>query len=474
MPRLETRIKVLERSGNVSRLLTVKMFPPPEDKLQTTQEEYRYEFTGPPRQRDDQVIQLMIKVIQFLNKRHMLFAAANVWPHALDTSPPLWPGRAKGANKLYAFTQAFEEFPLAAEVTILRGALELTPGKVFVRRKGQGQDGHQQPWTPLIHWLLQLPDPDRLTTGVTRRGVPRMLHCQQVWWQKTGMCFPLLRLPAELRALVYRHALGENIYPHTRYDQSLGTEKLTLGSIYYNVPIEQGRQPAIAARSDPPNYEILALSKSIRKEALKAVWVGTWKHFVRPSYFADALGANVIPLTYAWLTRLHLNFSSEDYFSFFGVSIDPNVSLSPANSKGQLLSNISELRHLELSFRKPYDIHRNRNPWSTFRDHNRHHTWFQVDQKYRSMPSIPCQKVMVDWILTFAFPFIRNIPNVYLVGAVKRVTKQKWDYILAREYAGRKFDDCSHGFEHARELAALLGRQPYESVNNYGPNPYAC
>jgi len=57
----------------------------------------------------------MIKVIQFPNKRHMVFAADNVWPHALDADPPLRPAHAKGAKgakgtkKLYAFTQSFEE-----------------------------------------------------------------------------------------------------------------------------------------------------------------------------------------------------------------------------------------------------------------------------------------------------------------------------------------------------------------------------
>jgi hypothetical protein len=39
------------------------MFPPPEDKLRTTQAEYRYEFRGAPRQKNDEVIQMMIKVI---------------------------------------------------------------------------------------------------------------------------------------------------------------------------------------------------------------------------------------------------------------------------------------------------------------------------------------------------------------------------------------------------------------------------
>jgi hypothetical protein len=122
----------------------------------------------------------------------------------LDTDPPLWPGPAKGATgrrKLYAFTQAFEEFPLAAEILIPRGTKELKVDKILVRNKRQTQ-----------------------RVGI-RHSVPRILHCQQIWWSITGKKFPLLSLPAHLRALIFKHALGTNIHPDIRYNQTLGSKK---------------------------------------------------------------------------------------------------------------------------------------------------------------------------------------------------------------------------------------------------------
>lgn len=122
MPRQKTRIKDLYTGGDRSRVYTVRMFPPPEDKLDTIEREYRYEFLDPPRQMDDQVIKFISKTIRQLRKKRMLFAAANIWPRNLDSTLLLWLNPVGGATKLCAFTQALQKFPLTAEIRIARGA----------------------------------------------------------------------------------------------------------------------------------------------------------------------------------------------------------------------------------------------------------------------------------------------------------------------------------------------------------------
>ena len=458
MPHLSTRIKDLQRNGDVSRAFTVQMLPPPKDKLDTSHKEYRYELKAPPRQMDDEVVKIIIKAIQYLNKKRMMFAAANFWPHNMDETRPLWPGRAKSARKLYAFTQTFVEFPLAAEVTLLRGTIELTPDKILVRNKRPGKDEDKQPWTPLIHWLLKLPIPHNLLTqGFNKRGVPRILHCQQIWWSKNGQCFPFLRLPAELRALVYKHALGEIIHPETHYNMALGVRQLSLGP-------RQDRASAyhhgsrFASAQGELNYNILALNKATRADALKAGWEGTWKHFKAPGDLLDVLDPTIVSSAYVWLSRVHLSWTLTEYLSFFGVSIHPAISIDASRSKGHVLQGISGLRYLEMSFRSPYGAASSDNPWSYFYTHNRQNAWFYNNTNYRNMAMAPCQKIIVDWIMTFAFPYIKTIPNVRLAGAVKRTTKEKWYYILEREYRERKYDFRTHGYHHPQELASILGR----------------
>jgi hypothetical protein len=38
---------------------------------------------------------------------------------------------------------------------------------------------------------------------------------------------------------------------------------------------------------------------------------------------------------------------------------------------------------------------------------------------------------MVDWVMTFAWPFIMHLRKVIINGAVKKDSKTKWDQILA-------------------------------------------
>jgi hypothetical protein len=324
---------------------------------------------------------------------------------------------------------------MATEISIVRGTIELTTDKILVRKKWRGRGADKEPWTPIKKWLLELPLPSQLTEGTTRDGVPRALRSQQVWWSKNGKRFRFMKLPYELRATILQHALGENIYLNTNYN-SLGLREITLGSRRHNTPAADENDDA-GERPDPPNYAVLGLNKSLRKEALQAGWVGTRKYFIDFSYLRKTLNADIKPSKYNCLSRIQLNQSISQYLDLFGVDFDPVVQIQTANSSGAMLQAIPGLRHLELYFRSPY----RRLPFP---------------QQDWNINSYSCQKIMVDWVLTFAFPYIKHIPNVHLAGSVKTSSKRWWYYILKKEYRERKIDYRTHGYDHAQELAKIV------------------
>jgi hypothetical protein len=88
----------------------------------------------------------------------------------------LWPGRGRGAQKSCAFRQALEEFPLTIEVMIVNKYFGLTPDNIRTR-KCTRKDLHVHPWQRLEQWLLALPNPRKVTQGVTKVGIPHVLHC---------------------------------------------------------------------------------------------------------------------------------------------------------------------------------------------------------------------------------------------------------------------------------------------------------
>jgi hypothetical protein len=104
------------------------------------------------------------------------------------------------------------------------------------------------------------------------------------------------------------------------------------------------------------------------------------------------------------------------WFDFFGVELWPQLYVSSASSKGNLLPAMATLTHLQMWFRSADDGSRF-SPWENSSTGN--------------SPDECCQRVMVDWVMTFAWPFIMHLRKVIINGAVKKDSKTKWDQILA-------------------------------------------
>ncbi|KAF2657871.1 hypothetical protein K491DRAFT_756472 [Lophiostoma macrostomum CBS 122681] len=460
MPELRNRIKIVMCSDDISRKFVLMLHPPTRDKLSAWKGMYKYNLddcpTLPVRQKDP-VIALVIRTIRELAEQDICVAAAGirVWP--LTKGPSLWPPTLQNSLcpvKLYAFGVLYDEVPMTVPVSLLDRGAPLTADNVHVRIMGERQ--------PLIQWLLQVPDSSMLL-GSKRAA----MISQRLWWSRNRKVFPLMELPAEVRAVLYRHILGSYIYPSLQSDADEQDVIVALGkrhaSYYGDNILDRHSSHASyfnlnAVRiydAQPPNLTLLRLNHQVREEALKAGWEGNTKYFVTASAFEHVI-RNPYPPPYNWLTDLELSFSILQYFKMFGVGIAPDMHIDPSSSIGPLLQGITGLKTLRLRFPNPYKAVNGENPWGEFFWKTSWEVWFSTYQKQRDKERGPCHRTMVDYILSFAFPFIKHIPNVHLIGCIKTSQKKRWSHILATEYYQRKETYRTHGYDYEASLKEIL------------------
>lgn len=105
------------------------------------------------------------------------------------------------------------------------------------------------------------------------------------------------------------------------------------------------------------------------------------------------------------------------------MEVDPHFHIKTAQSLGSRLQDIEGLRDLQLHFGSP-DGGWLGSPWGGFGSK-------QGLARYGGEDYVCCQRTVVDWICTFAHPFILGPDvTVTLAGAVKKGTKDKWEAIF--------------------------------------------
>ncbi|KAI4620794.1 hypothetical protein J4E83_005155 [Alternaria metachromatica] len=420
-----------------SRMFSVCLSPPPSSKLYLTSDQYKWKMRVLPPQKNDQMLQVIKKTIAELNKQYMLFWRIGLEVSHLTMSPPLWPRHLEEySTKLYAFKEKDREFPMAVEATLSRGCRRLTAETILVREKDD-MNG-PKPGMPLKTWLLFLVN-SRDSLGEAG------WQLQRGWWASNDQDFSIMTLPAEIRCEILRQILGGNIYPVARENPNVSGPVVFLGAKSGNMPVSHWPEVPPASRPDPPNYAILRASKQIYGEGLKAAWEGTTKHFADGLWLEKVLEAPIAPSNYRWLTHIQLSLSTKECFRFFGIDIHPVLRLPPLVPKARLLQGIATLNNLEIVFGSPYV------PYSN--------PWFSFPNRPPTIMKYPCHKIMVEWALIFAFPYLKHIPNVRLAGCIKTCTKSKWEHILSNEYYLRKESFKTHGYDPAMEAYELLEEQ---------------
>ncbi|KAF1911213.1 hypothetical protein BDU57DRAFT_543574 [Ampelomyces quisqualis] len=470
MPYLRTRIKYLrsaaKRKGGEleNRYLTVAIQPPPDDKLDEVDHgdnKYMYKFRPLPPQ-SDPVLHLMKTITRELNRNNMAFAAAHVRIHASTPAPPFWPidpARPYYDAKLYTFImneylESFEaryyrEFPITAAVCVHTTIGCLDKDAVYIKI---GND-----WQHFRKWLLSKCHPKQ-ALGVC---------AQRMWWKLNGKKFRLLDLPAELRVMIFERVLGPRVYPlstipgyNDRDSNAHQNATVCWGLGFYTADARRrqripgwlwgGHPHTIAGPSvSQPNLAILQLNKQIHAEALRAGWEGSCKCFFSPRQFQSVIEARHPMPNYDWLSKVVLDFTMEGWFEFFGIKTFEYFHLDLSESHGAMLRGIPMVKSLELLFRSPDDGW-HFGPWSP--------GWGA------SGPYTCCQRVMVDWIMTVAWPYVKHLPKVMVGGAVKRDSETKWNNLLALA-----LKDKDAVFDHARNEWAIFNTPP-----THLPPPCSC
>ncbi|KAF2110716.1 hypothetical protein BDV96DRAFT_650821 [Lophiotrema nucula] len=424
-PRIKERITRLDRIDLWSRRFTTMLFPPPEHRRESNTRTYTYRIINPPPPQADPVLRVIKQTIRELCRDEPYLAAAEVQVWNATSSPPLWPLSQANRDigiKFYLFKETYDEFHATHPVRVIPSGRGLTADMIEVR--------HRKRWHPLKAWLKRLP---------RKKYMERIYdkdHIQRAWWDQNGKAFAIMELPTEVRLILLQHILGGKIYPQVRTPIESDSPRITLGTgscWSWDNDLDAGSV----------NRDIMSVSKLIRKESFVAAWEGTFKHFTTSEDLSEVINFPKAPTSLNWLAKINLSFSIREYFIFFGVTVHPFIRYDQAQAPARVLQTLTTLTSLDLLFFNPNSG--DANPW---RDWYYALMYISEDQpQYERMMGEFCHTPVVDWILTFALPFIKRIPKVYLSGCIKTITRKKWEHIIENEYLLKDEDYRTHGYD---------------------------
>jgi hypothetical protein len=271
--------------------------------------------------------------------------------------------------------------------------------------------------------------------------------------------FRFMDLPKEVRLRILEMAIAPDgeIYPlnsalhHTWACLSMQATSHVVMGIGYSKTYHEDLTPSWCHAFDfswelkesaPPNIDILCVSKQLCDEGLQAAWEGAKRCFIDPSIFTSVLVSRIgVMAKYNVLGRIELSFTNRGWFDFLGITrgvkptyfrAKPTFFRNESASLGYYLAHLDLKTKLTIRFRDPYD--------GTWGD-----PWLEG-----GYGTTACQRVMIDWILTLAFPDIDHM-DINLTGFICKPQRDSWSSILYRERTGR-----SHHFDHAAAVKAIF------------------
>ncbi|KAI7085640.1 hypothetical protein KC356_g5679 [Hortaea werneckii] len=358
-------------------------------------------------------------------------------------------------------------------------------------------------WIPLQQWLKTLPEPT-----MPNYHVPAYKE-QYQWWRSSGKPFRLLDLPGELQERIFIFAVGEYIEPHFREEsvwdedghvnkqEGARDEDFVLKKSRWTV-ITHGThrakrcgvskydwtaRPAIS----PVNLGVLSLSKKTREAALYALWKQTTKVFRSPQSIprrrlrssdptfpdTDISGIpSYIPSRFQpYLNRIQLALDNVDLLLLFGVplpGINDAFTVRPSPPPAHIFPTLLPyLKYLDIYFQST--ARRSYNPWHTTEmtpDPDRRA--YLTEDLGMDLMRMPCQRILQEWILTYAYEYIRGISRVELSGFIKAPVKKKWERLLNPPPTSPS--SSAEGNEEARISTFIASEKKTKSL--YRPSDY--
>ena len=307
-------------------------------------------------------------------------------------------------------------------------------GQVFVQDKDN--------FIVLGEWLSTLPPAVGTVKG------ERMYRFLQCWWETRGPMLRLMDLPTELWSYILQLAFGQDVYPG--YPDRLGYGH---GPRY--PPDHHRNECRLAKRAPVLTKAVLFLNKTIHGELQPLIHKQTRKCFDNFSDVKEYI--KFLPralFKYEHLRVMELDFELREYILSFGVEVLPfKISDSRASiDHGSFWREATMLKHLpslsDLRIRFPAPSDGIKDPWYRLG----HFNGFDGSTDWRGNSRsfhISCQKLLVDWILTFAKEHIDAIPKISLTGYIKDSTKTKWDRILKE---GKNNEDVEEEIKMAKKM----------------------
>lgn len=298
-----------------------------------------------------------------------------------------------------------------------KAPLSISKGKVMVRNGAEFLD--------LEDWIETLP----FTAGPDIYGEAGYKMLDQ-WHKARKLQKQCPRINANVMDILLLHAIGEvrNVQNDSQGPTILRAYDFRHGSAE-SVQAWSGGAHISPRSIQNVNWRLLCLNKDTYERVQRLIRLHTTKSFTAPYILQDVLlsaSTNFINS----LTKVQLSFTDVDYFTFFGVTLSgcllprgPHVS----NITADVLRNIPTLVYLELFFHSPLDqVRSNQIPWD-FSDIPRSDMGGEVIAQ-----NVPyqCRRLLVDYILCFAYRSISLVLKVEISGYVKTSTRDYWHRIL--------------------------------------------
>ncbi|KAI4937353.1 uncharacterized protein J4E92_002083 [Alternaria infectoria] len=316
-------------------------------------------------------------------------------------------------------------------------------------------------WLPARQWLRQY-------YGTTVRKTALWLD----YVNFSGQKFPFMRLPAELRQMVFEAVVGPVLWPRKRDPQASEYRPIRLLRSSEGEPHAGSMSAPITCQERPQNLldprlvwpsglhvrnrgtsmeyasafcrsarcsqhlkynpkgslkPLLLVSKAFGIELQQTTWQSTTKHYY---YGRDII--QTIPriqiLPFNSLRRISLKMSNLEYFRLLGYGSTKTIGFAPITTPRlgplalEMLMGLDKLQFLEFGFITGRSDHGHRewaDPWSTY-----------------PLYEVSCQAEFVDWFFTLLYAKYtaaksdtRLIPHVTFTGHVKHITRAHWEPI---------------------------------------------
>ncbi|KAK5715268.1 hypothetical protein LTR17_016869 [Elasticomyces elasticus] len=327
------------------------------------------------------------------------------------------------------------------EIAVVRRSLELVARlRIGLRFTASGncqavvvtgdEDNHG---VSFKEWLAGLAEPDVvIPTGEYGYEV------QAKWWEARGQFCDFPALPEDIQHKLLLHMVGQVCGIAPKWDlapwQSPPGHLLTqcvkpdiMPNPDQDVPLAM---PQTTGWYNLIDCGLLRLNKSSSEQVQKISRHHLTKHVTHHSSIYMVTDIRGYP-NLDFLNRIQLAMSDFQYILFFGVELPYITSqVGATEPPATVLAKLSGLRYLEICFESIINFYYcnpwpcDRGPYGKYRDHFRSTDGQNApDVDYGGFP---CRKAMVDYLLSFAYKYIKTIPHVNLTGCIKQSTRDRW------------------------------------------------